>query len=569
MPAIAYEDGPVLNKVSSLLTQPKQQGASQAMLHAVGMKPEDLGRAQIGICSTWYQGSMGNTHLLDLANAAKKAADEDPALYGFIFSTVGGSGSLTASPKGMVYTMPGRELIADSIQTTMGAQFYDCLVGIAGCNGLTGTAMAGIRLNRPTIILCGGFMSSGKTASGETIDASSPMDAYNSFAAGKMDEAARADIVKNACPGAGSYGGMRTPTTMACAMEALGLSLPGSSSTAAVSAEKTAECGRVVKAMHHLLERDLKPSDILSKAAFENAIVVVNALGGSSDAVVHLLALAGTAEVDLTLDDFKRLEGKVAVLGNLKPRGKYRMEDLAKIGGTPALMKYLLKLGLLNGNCMTVTGQNLANNLASAPDLDFASQDVILSVEKSSEKSSRVKILRGNLCPDGAVAKTGGKEETSFTGRANVFATEDEMLKALEQGKISKGDFIVIRYEGPKGGPGMREMMAPASALSAAGLGEHVAIMTDGRLSGESGGVMIGHVAPEAQVGGPIAVLQNGDMITVNLATSELSVAVPQDQLTSRRSAWSEPALKVQNGLLNKYARLVSQANIGCLTDRN
>jgi dihydroxy-acid dehydratase len=568
MVKIAYEDGPVLNKVSRALTQPKEQGASQAMLHAVGLKPEDLGRAQVGIVSTWYQSSSGNTHLLSFSEKVKEAVDEDPALYGFIFGTVGGSDQLTMTPKGGAYSLPGRELIADSIQTTLGAQFYDGLVTIPGCNGHAGCALAMIRMNRPSIMLCGGFMPSGKSATGDIVDVTSTLDAYQSFAAGQIDEAVRADVVKTACPGPGCYGGMLTASTMACAIEALGLALPGSSSTSAASAEKLCECKSMAKAMHHLLERDLKPLDILTKRAFENAIVVVNALGGSTNMVLHLLALAVSAEVDLSLDDFQRLGGKVAVIADLKPTGKYRLEDIHKIGGIPAIMKYLLKLGMLHGDCITCTGQTLAHNVAGAPDLDFTAQDVIRPVEQCGQSFGSINILRGNLCPDGSVMKTFGKEGSSFTGKAVVFGSEEEMLKSLEQGKISKGDFIVIRYEGPKGGPGMREMSAPVSALAAAGLGEHVALATDGRFVGTTGGFVIGHVAPEAHVGGPIALVQDGDAITVDVATSQLSVAVSPEQLAARRTTWSEPPLKVQNGLLHKYARLVSQANIGCVTDR-
>ncbi|CAK0841715.1 unnamed protein product [Prorocentrum cordatum] len=450
MVKIAYEDGPVLNKVSRLLTQPKEQGASQAMLHAVGLKPEDLGRAQVGIVSTWYQSSSGNTHLLAFSEKVKEAVDEDPSLYGFIFSTVGGSDQLTMTPNGSAYSLPARELVADSIQTTLGAQFYDGLVAIPGCNGHAGCALAMIRMNRPSIMVCGGFAPSGKSAAGDVVDLTSAAEAYQSFAAGRMDEAARADVVKTACPGPGCYGGMLTASTMACAVEALGLALPGSSCAPAASEEKLAECKRTAKAMHHLLERDLKPLDVLTKLAFENAIVVVNALGGSTNVVLHLLALAVSAEVDLSLDDFQRLSGKVAVIADLKPHGKYRLEDIQKIGGLPAIMKYLLKLGLLHGDCITCTGQTLAQNVAGAPDLDFAAQDVIRPVEQCSQSSGRINILRGNLCPDGSVMKTFGTEGSSFTGKAVVFGSEEEMLKGLEQGKISKGDFVVIRYEGPK-----------------------------------------------------------------------------------------------------------------------
>mmetsp|Transcript_61774 Transcript_61774/g.121565 ORF Transcript_61774/g.121565 Transcript_61774/m.121565 type:complete len:418 (+) Transcript_61774:3-1256(+) len=417
-------------------------------------------------------------------------------------------------------------------------------------------------------MMYGGTIASGRSCKGETLDIVSTFEAYGKYITGGIDEATRADVVRNACPGPGACGGMYTANTMACAVEALGLSLPYSSSRPAASAEKRAEAAEVAKAMRNMLERNLRPLDILSKKSFENAIVLVNALGGSTNAVLHLLAIAATAGIELSIDDFQRIGAKTALIADLKPSGTYRMEDVHRIGGTPIVMKYLLKLGWLHGDCLTCTGETLAQNLASVPDLDFATQDVIRPVDKCIQSTGNIKILRGSLCPEGAVAKITGKEGTTFTGRANVFDSEEAMLKGLEQGKIQKGDFIVIRYEGPKGGPGMREMLTPTSAIMGAGLGKHVALMTDGRFSGGSHGFIIGHVSPEAAVGGPIALLQNGDEITVDADTLQLDVKISEAEMAKRRAAWTAPPLPAKSGYLYKYAKLVSSASYGCMTDR-
>mmetsp|Transcript_182425 Transcript_182425/g.444019 ORF Transcript_182425/g.444019 Transcript_182425/m.444019 type:complete len:569 (+) Transcript_182425:70-1776(+) len=568
MPVIEYEDG-VLNRTSRALTEPKSQGASQAMLHAVGLQPEDLKKAQVGICSVWYQGNPCNMHLLSLGEDVKKEVDKDPQLYGFQFNTVGVSDGMSMGTRGMTYSLPSREIIADSIETVMGAQFYDALVTIPGCDkNMPGCVMGMLRMNRPSLMLYGGTIASGRSCKGETLDIVSTFEAYGKYITGSIDDATRADIVRNACPGAGACGGMYTANTMASAIEALGLSLPYSSSSPATSPEKRDECARVAKAMHALLERDLKPLDILSKKSFENAIVVVNALGGSTNAVLHLLAMAATAGIDLKIEDFRTIGAKTALIADLKPSGTYRMEDVHRIGGTPVVMKYLLKLGWLHGDCLTCTGQTLAENLAGVPELDFTAQDVIRPVERCIQSTGNIKILRGNLCPEGSVAKITGKEGLTFTGRANVFDSEEAMLKGLEQGKISKGDFIVIRYEGPKGGPGMREMLTPTSAIMGAGLGKHVALMTDGRFSGGSHGFIIGHVCPEACVGGPIGLLQNGDMVTVDAVNLQLNVDLSEEEWAKRRAEWQTPALPVKSGYLLKYAKLVSSASLGCMTDR-
>jgi len=568
MPVIEYEDG-VLNRTSRALTEPKSQGASQAMLHAVGLQPEDLKKAQVGICSVWYQGNPCNMHLLSLGEDVKKEVDKNPQLYGFQFNTVGVSDGMSMGTRGMTYSLPSREIIADSIETVMGAQFYDALVTIPGCDkNMPGCVMGMLRMNRPSLMLYGGTIASGRSCKGETLDIVSTFEAYGKYITGGIDDETRADIVRNACPGAGACGGMYTANTMASAIEALGLSLPYSSSAPATSPEKRDECARVAKAMHALLERDLKPLDILSKKSFENAIVVVNALGGSTNAVLHLLAIAATADIELKIDDFQAIGAKTALIADLKPSGTYRMEDVHRIGGTPIVMKYLLKLGWLHGDCLTCTGQTLAENLAGVPELDFTVQDVIRPVERCIQSTGNIKILRGNLSPEGAVAKITGKEGLTFTGRANVFNSEEAMLKGLEQGKISKGDFIVIRYEGPKGGPGMREMLTPTSAIMGAGLGKHVALMTDGRFSGGSHGFIIGHVCPEACVGGPIGLLQNGDVVTVDAENLQLSVALSDEEWAKRKAEWKPPPLPVKSGYLLKFAKLVSSASLGCMTDR-
>mmetsp|Transcript_892 Transcript_892/g.2059 ORF Transcript_892/g.2059 Transcript_892/m.2059 type:complete len:569 (-) Transcript_892:294-2000(-) len=568
MPPIGYEDG-ALNRTSRAVTQPKCQGASQAMLHAIGMTPEDLNKAQVGIASVWYQGNPCNMHLLSLGEDVKKEVDKDPQMYGLQFNTVGVSDGLSMGTKGMTYSLPSREIIADSIETVMGAQWYDALVTIPGCDkNMPGCVMAMIRMNRPSLMLYGGTIASGKSKKGETLDIVSTFEAYGKYLAGTIEEEDRLDVVRHACPGAGACGGMYTANTMATAVEALGLALPYTSSRPALSPEKREECKTTAAAIKALLERDLKPLDILSKKSFENAIVVVNALGGSTNAVLHLLAIAATANIELSVDDFQRLSDKTRLIGDLKPSGTYRMEDVHRVGGSPAVMKYLLKLGWMHGDCMTVTGRTLAENLAGVPDLDFAAQDVIRPVEKCIQETGNIKILYGNLCPEGAVAKITGKEGTAFTGPAKVFDGEEAMLKGLEKGEIVKGDFVVIRYEGPKGGPGMREMLTPTSAIMGAGLGKHVALMTDGRFSGGSHGFIVGHMCPEAFVGGPLALLKNGDVVTVDATTRQLNMDVSAEEMESRRKAWKQPPWPKDSGYLYKYAKLVNSASLGCMTDR-
>mmetsp|Transcript_117896 Transcript_117896/g.186757 ORF Transcript_117896/g.186757 Transcript_117896/m.186757 type:complete len:613 (+) Transcript_117896:75-1913(+) len=558
-----------LNRTSRAITQPKSQGASQAMLHAIGMTRADMNKAQVGIGSVWYEGNPCNMHLRSLGDDVKAAIDLDPSLYGLQFNTVGVSDGISMGTKGMMYSLPSREIIADSIETIMGAQWYDALVTIPGCDkNMPGCVMAMLRMNRPSIMVYGGTIATGRSCQGEVLDIVNAFESYGKFLAGSVTEEARSDVVEHACPGAGACGGMYTANTMATAIEAMGLSLPYSSSSPALSPEKREECKRVGPAIKAMLEKNLKPLDIVTKKSFENAIRVINATGGSTNAVLHLLAMAATGGIDLKIDDFQRLCDQTALIADLRPSGKYRMEDVHRIGGTPVVMKYLLRLGWLHGDCLTCTGLTVAENLASVPDLDFTKQDVIRPLSNPIQSTGNLKILRGNLCPDGAVAKITGKEGTAFTGRANVFEGEEEMLRGLEQGKIQKGDFIVIRYEGPKGGPGMREMLTPTSAIMGAGLGQDVALMTDGRFSGGSHGFVIGHVSPEAYVGGPIGLLQNGDIITANADELQLKVDISAEEFERRRAQWKPQPMRVKSGYLFKYAKLVGSASYGCLTDR-
>jgi len=575
---IAYEDsteaGGRLNRHSRCITQPKSQGASQAMLHAVGLQPEDLHKAQVAIGSVWYQGNPCNMHLLALGGKIKEAVDKDNELYGFQFNTVGVSDGMSMGTTGMMYSLPSREIIADSIETIMGAQWYDALITIPGCDkNMPGCVMAMLRMNRPSIMVYGGTIATGRSCKGEVLDIVNTFEAYGKYIAGTFTDAERADTVKHACPGAGACGGMYTANTMACAIEALGLSLPMSSSNPALSPEKQEECCQAATAIKFLLEKNLKPLDIVSKKSFENAIVLVNATGGSTNAVLHLLAMAATAGIPLELADFQRLSDKTMLIADLKPSGAYRMEDVHRIGGTPVIMKYLLKLGWLHGDCMTCTGLTIAENLASYPDLVFdpASQnyqDVIRPTDKCIQSTGNIKILFGNLAPEGSVAKITGKEGLVFVGTANCFEGEEAMLKGLEDGKISKGDFIVIRTEGPKGGPGMREMLTPTSAIMGAGLGKHVALMTDGRFSGGSHGFIIGHVSPESMVGGPIGLIKNGDIITVDANKLSLSMNVSDEELVKRRAVFVPHEPRIKSGYLYKFAKLVNSASTGCTTDR-
>jgi dihydroxy-acid dehydratase len=554
-----------LNRFSSRITEPKSQGASQAMLYGTGLTDVDMAKPEVGIASVWWEGNTCNMHLNDLAAKVKEgvlAAD----LVGLRFNTIGVSDGISMGTDGMSYSLQSRDIIADSIETVMGAQWYDALVTIPGCDkNMPGCLIAMGRLNRPALMIYGGTIKPGHSH-GHTLDIVSAFQSYGEFIAGKIDEPTRQDIVHHSCPGAGACGGMYTANTMASAIEALGMSLPYSSSTPAVDPGKVAECLSAGVAIKNLLEKDIKPRDIMTRAAFENAMVIVMALGGSTNAVLHLIAMARAVDVPLTIDDFQKVSNRVPFLADLKPSGKYVMEDLHNVGGIPAVMKYLLEKGLMDGSCLTVTGKTIAENLKNLPGLK-AEQDVFLPIEKPIKASGHIQILKGNLAPGGAVAKITGKEGLRFVGPARVYDSEEDMLYALERKEIKKGDVVVIRYEGPKGGPGMPEMLTPTSAIMGAGLGKDVALMTDGRFSGGSHGFIIGHVVPEAQEGGPLALVQNGDVITIDADRNELSVAVSDGEMAKRKAAWKMPPYKATRGTLYKYIKNVKNASDGCVTD--
>ena len=554
-----------MNKYSSRVTQPRSQGASQAMLYGVGLTDADLKKPQVGICSMWYEGNTCNMHLDRLAAQIKEGVSAS-GLVGLRFNTVGVSDGLSMGTEGMSYSLPSRDLIADSIETVMGAQWYDALIAVPGCDkNMPGSVIAMARLNRPALMVYGGTIRAGH-AQGKPRDIISAFQSYGEYLAGTITDEQRLDIVRHACPGAGACGGMYTANTMAVAIEALGLSLPFSSSLPAEDAGKGDECRRAGAAIRVLLERDLKPRDILTPKAFENAMTMIMAVGGSTNAVLHLLAIAKAAGVKLELADFQRVSDRVPLLADLKPSGRYVQEDLHAVGGTPAVMKYLLERGYLHGDCMTVTSRTLAENLESAAHLK-AGQEIIHTLEKPVFARGHIRILHGNLAPRGSVAKITGKEGERFSGIAKVFDSEEAMLAGLENKQIGKGDVVVIRYEGPKGGPGMPEMLTPTSAIMGAGLGADVALLTDGRFSGGSHGFIIGHITPEAQEGGPIALVRDGDRITIDAAACQLSVDISGEELARRRSAWVAPAPKVTTGVLAKYVRLVGSASEGCVTD--
>lgn len=555
-----------LNKYSSRITQPKAQGASQAMLYGTGMTPDDMNKAQVGIGSVWYEGNTCNMHLLDLAGKVKQGVNQ-AGLVGMRFNTIGVSDGIAMGTDGMSFSLQSRDLIADSIETIMGAQWYDALIALPGCDkNMPGCLIAMGRLNRPSIMVYGGTIRAGCTAKHDKLDIVSAFQSYGEFIAGKISEEERQEIVRHSCPGPGACGGMYTANTMSAAIEALGMSLPYSSSYPAESDEKTAECVAAGKAILHLLEQDIKPRDIMTRDAFENAMVVVMALGGSTNAVLHLIAIARSVDVALTIDDFQAVSDRVPLLADLKPSGRFVMADLHEIGGTPAVMRYLLDQGYLNGNCLTVTGKTVAENLADLPDL-ASGQEIIQPVDQPIKETGHLQILRGNLAPDGAVAKITGKEGLRFAGPANVFDSEEAMLAALEQNQISKGDVVIIRYEGPKGGPGMPEMLTPTSAIMGAGLGKDVALMTDGRFSGGSHGFIVGHITPEAQEGGPIALVQTGDQIVIDAENNTLDVLLSDEELAARRANWSMPPYKATRGTLYKYIKNVKSASEGCVTD--
>ena len=558
-----------INKYSSRITQPKSQGASQAMLYGAGLTDEDMNKAQIGIASMWWEGNTCNMHLLDLSEHVKQGVKQ-AGMVGLRFNTIGVSDGISMGTDGMSYSLQSRDLIADSIETVVAAQWYDGLITLPGCDkNMPGSVMAMARLNRPSIMIYGGTIKPGCRKDGdkeEKIDVVSAFQSYGSFLSGSIDEETRKDIIHKSCPGAGACGGMYTANTMASAIEAMGMSLPYSSSMPATEKGKIDECLKAGAALKKLLELDIKPSDIMTKKAFENAIVTVVALGGSTNAVLHLLAMARAIGVNLDLEDFQRINAEVPLLADLKPSGKYVMEDLHTIGGVPAVLKYLYKKGFLHGDCMTVTSKTLAQNFEEVADL-AVNQKVIYPIENPIKSSGHLRILKGTLAPDGAVAKITGKEGELFEGPARVFDSEELMLAALEQNKIKKGDVVVIRYEGPKGGPGMPEMLTPTSAIIGAGLGNDVALLTDGRFSGGSHGFIVGHIAPEAQEGGPIALVEDGDQIKIDAVNNTINVLVDNKVLEQRKAKWKMPAYKATKGTLFKYIRCVKSASEGCVTD--
>ncbi len=558
-----------LNKYSSRITQPKSQGASQAMLYGTGLTAEDMQKPQVGIASVWYEGNTCNMHLNDLAAKVKQGVTA-AGMVGMRFNTVGVSDGISMGTEGMSYSLQSRDLIADSIETVMAAQWYDANISIPGCDkNMPGCLIAMGRLNRPALMVYGGTIKPGHRQHDhrdEKLDIVSAFQCYGEFLAGKLAEKDRQEIVAKSCPGAGACGGMYTANTMASAIEALGMTLPYSSSIPAVDPAKLDECQRAGAAIRLCLEKDIKPRDIMTRAAFENAMVIVMALGGSTNAVLHLIAMARAVEVPLTIDDFQTVSNRVPFLADLKPSGKYVQEDLHNVGGTPAVMKYLLEKGLLNGECLTVTGKTVAENLRDLAGLK-PGQDVFHSLENPIKPTGHIQILRGNLAPEGAVAKITGKEGDRFAGPAKVYDSEEDMLHALERKEIVKGDVVIIRFEGPKGGPGMPEMLTPTSAIMGAGLGKEVALITDGRFSGGSHGFIVGHVTPEAQDGGPIALVHNGDRITLDAGKNLIRVEISDAELAARRAKWKAPAYKFTRGTLYKYIKNVKSASVGCVTD--
>ena len=554
-----------LNKYSSVITQQKSQGASQAMLYGTGMTEADMDKAQVGISSVWYDGNTCNMHLNDLAAKVKEGV-ASAGLVGMRFNTIGVSDGISNGTDGMSYSLQSRDLIADSIETVMSAQWYDANISIPGCDkNMPGCLIAMGRLNRPSIMIYGGTIKPGHHKE-QKLDIISAFQAYGEFIAGSIDDDERMEVVKKSCPGPGACGGMYTANTMASAIEALGMSLPYSSCTPAVDPGKEEECIKAGEAIKVLLEKDIKPRDIMTRAAFENAMVIIIALGGSTNAVLHLIAMARAVNVDLTIDDFQAVSDRIPFIADLKPSGQYVMEDLHNIGGVPAVMKYLLEKGLISGDCLTVTGKTIKENLSDVPGLKEG-QDIITPLDKPIKDSGHIRILKGNFAPEGSVAKITGKEGLTFSGPARVFDSEEDMIKALEENKIEKGCVIIIRYEGPKGGPGMPEMLKPTSAVMGAGLGKDVAMITDGRFSGGSHGFIIGHVAPEAQEGGPIALVKDGDTIMIDANKNSIDVDISDEEMEQRKSEWTMPAYKATRGTLFKYIKNVKSASEGCVTD--
>ena len=554
-----------LNKYSKQVTQDDTQPAAQAMLHAIGLTDEDFQKPLIGIASTGYEGNPCNMHLNDLAKLVKKGTLEEDVV-GLIFNTIGVSDGISMGTPGMRFSLPSRDVIADSMETVVQAMSYDGMVTVVGCDkNMPGALMAMLRLNRPSILVYGGTIASGMHA-GKKLDVVSAFEAWGEKVAGTMNQTEYKNVIEKACPGAGACGGMYTANTMASAIEALGMSLPYNSSNPAISKNKEEESVAAGRAMRLLLEKDIKPKDIVTRKSLENAIRLVTVLGGSTNAVLHFLAIARAADIEFTLADFQKISDETPFLADLKPSGKYLMEDVHDVGGIPAVLKYLLKKGMLHGDCLTVTGRTLAENLLDVPDLTEG-QDVIKTVDNPIKPTGHLRMLFGNLAEDGAVAKITGKEGLKFQGKAIVFDSEYDANDGIRDGKVEKGNVVVIRYEGPKGGPGMPEMLKPTAAIMGAGLGKDVALITDGRFSGGTHGFVVGHITPEAQEGGLIGLVQNGDIITIDAETNSISIEISEEEIKERRSKWVQPPLKFSKGVLYKYANTVSSASKGCVTD--
>lgn len=555
-----------LNKFSKRVTQDDTQPAAQAMLHAIGLSKTDFNKPFVGVGSTGYEGNPCNMHLNDLALHVKSGVNKANGI-GLIFNTIGVSDGISMGTPGMRFSLPSRDIIADSMETVVEGMSYDGLVTVVGCDkNMPGALIAMLRLNRPSILVYGGTVDSG-SCHGKKLDIVSSFEAWGAKVAGTMNEKEYQEIIENAVPGAGACGGMYTANTMASAIEALGMALPFNSSNPALGVDKKNESQQAGKQVVELLKLDLKPSDIVTKKSLENAITLVTVLGGSTNAVLHFLAIADAANIEFTLADFQRISDKTPFLADLKPSGKYLMEDIHQIGGTPAVLKYLMNKGMLHGDCLTVTGKTLAENLVNVSDL-LANQDVVRPLENPLKETGHIRILKGNIAVEGAVAKITGKEGLKFTGTAKVFDGEYAANDGIRNGEVKKGDVVVIRYEGPKGGPGMPEMLKPTAAIMGAGLGQDVALITDGRFSGGTHGFVVGHITPEAQVGGNIAFIENGDVITIDAELNTIEVNLTCEELEKRKQNWVAPDFKVKRGVLYKYAKTVSSASLGCVTDK-
>ena len=554
-------------KYSYSVTNDSSQPAAQAMLHAIGLNRKELDQPFIGIASTGYEGNPCNMHLNDLAKDIKTSIKKEN-LTPLIFNTIGVSDGISMGTAGMRYSLPSRDIIADSMESVVGGMSYDGLVTVVGCDkNMPGALMAMLRLDRPSILVYGGTIASGKY-NGKKLDVVSAFEAWGQKVAGKIDQKEFQCVIENACPGAGACGGMYTANTMASAIEAMGFCLPNNSSTPAVSNGKFDDVHRIGNSMKYLIENNIKPSDIISRTSLENAMTLITVLGGSTNAVLHLLAIAHTAGISFSLDDFQMISNKTPYLADLKPSGKHLMEDLHHVGGTAAVLKYLLDLKMIDGSCLTVTGKSLAENLKDYPGLT-KEQNILHSIDSPIKESGHIRILKGNLAKDGAVAKITGKEGVFFRGRARVFNSEVEANNGIKKGEVKKGEVVVIRYEGPKGGPGMPEMLKPTAAIMGAGLGNDVALITDGRFSGGTHGFVVGHISPEAQVGGTIALVENGDIIAIDAEKNTINLELNESELESRMKLWKAPELKVKKGSLYKYAKCVTSASYGCVTDKN